>query len=180
MATNALQGAHDTLVLRGVVAILFGVAAVFWPGLTLGTLVYLFSAFILIDGLINTVTSITDSSNKRYWFLSLVLGLLQIGVGVYLLRHPAVTFATLILLIGFTLVGVGLINAIGSWFDEGLGSTEKMFHALIGLAALAVGIVILFQPESSGVAFVWLLGLYAIVAGALQLALAKDVSKLKS
>jgi uncharacterized membrane protein HdeD (DUF308 family) len=177
MATNALQGVHDTLVLRGVVAILFGVAAVFWPGLTLVTLLYLFSVFILIDGLLNTVSSITDSGKRRYWFLSLILGLLEIGVGVYLLRHPAVTFATFILLVGFTLVGVGLINAVGSWFDNNFGATEKTFHAIIGLAALAVGIVILFQPESSGVAFVWLLGLYAIVSGALQLALARDISK---
>lgn len=176
---SSVKAVHDVLVIRGVLAILFGIAAVFWPGLTLVTLVYLFSAFVLIDGLVNIVSSITASGKKRHWFLSLVLGLFEVGVGVYLLRHPTVSFATLILLISFSLIIMGLVGGVGALFADDETATSKTFQFIIGAAAVVVGIVMLFQPAASGVAFVWLLGLYALVAGALQIALAADVNKLK-
>ena len=89
------------LALRGIFAILFGIAAVFWPGITLVTLVYLFSAFILASGLVTLVTGLADASKEKNSILSLaltvILGIVEIGVGVYLLRHVTVAFATLIL-----------------------------------------------------------------------------------
>ena len=98
------------LTIRGVIAVLFGIAAIFWPGITLLTLIYLFSAFILVDGLVRIVASLVGVGHSRHWFLGLILGLIELGVGVYLIRHPGVSFATLILLIAFTLIIVGVAH----------------------------------------------------------------------
>src|SRR4051794_31938582 len=84
------------LTLRGILSVLFGIAAVFWPGITLLTLLYLFSAWVLVDGVIRIVTGIGSLGRHGLGFLTMLVGLFQLGVGVYLLRHPGVSFATLI------------------------------------------------------------------------------------
>ncbi len=171
----------SALALRGIVAILFGIAAVFWPGLTLVTLVYLFSAYVLASGLVTLVTGLADASQDKNSVLStvlpLVVGVVEIGVGVYLLRHIDVAFDTLILIIGFVLVLRGLIEVFGGLFESATSNLYRTASVLAGVIAVIAGVVLLFQPEEGGVAFVWILGLYALLAGPLLVALALDVSK---
>jgi len=165
------------LTLRGVAALLFGIAAVFWPGITLVTLVYLFSAFILVSGIMEVVHGIGAVKHRGTWFLTLLLGVLQIGVGVYLLRHPLVSFATLILLIGFTLIVRGVIEGVSAFTDDSSASMKTLM--VIGaIFSVLAGIVVLFQPAAGGVAFVWILGLYALISGPLLIAMSLDVKHL--
>lgn len=169
------------LVLRGVVAILFGIAAVFWPGLTLVTLLYLFAVFLLVSGLFNLVFGISRLGQEGVSIFTRitmpVLGILEIGVGVYLLRHPHVIFTTFILLIGFILIIRGVIEVVEGLFEEG-PSIYRTVMIIIGALAVLAGIVLLFQPAAAGVAFVWILGIYAIVIGALLLAAAVETHRL--
>lgn len=172
-----------SLVVQGVLAVLFGIAAVFWPGLTLVTLVYLFSSFILITGLVDLVfgiKSLGDSKKSVFSrFGGVLLGVLQLGVGVYLLRHPHVSFATFILLIGFTLIVRGLLEVVLGLFERGNSALFKMVMIVSGLISLGVGVVVLMQPAASGVAFVWILGLYALITGPMFIALGLDARKLE-
>lgn len=165
------------LTLRGALAIVFGIAAVFWPGITLLTLLYLFSAYILVSGIVDIVHGIGSIFRRASWFLVLILGLVELGVGVYLLRHPGVTFATFILLIGFMLIIRGVFEGIAA-FSDNLSSTNRVLMIIVSLVALLAGIVLLFQPEKAGVAFVWILGLYALVVGPVLIALSLDLKKL--
>lgn len=177
LTTKDLWGA---LLFRGIAAVLFGIAAVFWPGITLVTLVYLFSAYILASGLITLVSSLV--SGDETWttrLLAMVIAVIEIGVGVYLLRHPSVTFKTLILLIGFVLVIRGVIDIVSGLFTSGVGATQKLITVVTGGLAAVVGVIMLFQPAASGVAFVWILGLYALIAGPLLIAMSLDVKNAK-
>ena len=74
----------------GVVSILFGIVALFWPGLTVGLLVILFSVFILVWGVIGIIVSISSTSTDKFWWLELIFSILAIGLAVYLLRNPVV------------------------------------------------------------------------------------------
>lgn len=165
------------LVLRGIATVIFGIAAVFWPGITLVTVVYLFSAYVLISGIINIIVGIREIERLSWWFLTILLGIFELGVGVYLLRHPLVSFVTLILLIGFTLIARGVIEVVESFFESGVTVTGRTLSVIVGLAAILTGIVLLFQPASAGVAFVWILGIYALVVGSLHLAMAIDARR---
>jgi uncharacterized membrane protein HdeD (DUF308 family) len=178
---SELSNLTGGLVLRGVIAILFGIAAVFWPGITLLTLLYLFSVFLLIGGIFELVYGIGRLGNGETSVLTRILtpliGLLQMGVGVYLLRHPHVTFGVFILLIGFTLIVRGVFEVVEGLFEEG-PSIYRVVMIIIGLLAVLAGILILFQPKAAGVAFVWILGLYALISGALLLAGAVETHRL--
>ncbi len=175
--SNDLWGA---LAVRGLLAILFGVAAVFWPGLTLVTLIYLFSAFVLANGLITLVLSLTNLGNSDRSLVSQVLwtglGVAEVAVGVYLLRHMTVVFSTFLLIVGFILVARGLVELFNSFFEDTSGA-NKTASTIGGLASVIVGVVVLLQPAASGVAFVWILGLYALIVGPLLLAMSHDLKE---
>jgi len=174
---HELQALWWGLTFRGIAAVIFGIAAVFWPHLTMLTLIYIFSAWVLVDGVIRMVTGISRIGKNQLGFLTMVIGLLQLGVGVYLLRHPGVSFATLVLLIGFTLIVAGVAEVVSS-LSSGDSATARTLSVIIGVAAVLAGILMLFQPASSGVAFVWILGLYALITGPMMLAMSMDVRKL--
>lgn len=162
------------LLLEGIVAVFFGIVAVFWPGITLVTLVYLFSAFILVWGISEIIHAFLSIRARDTWWLTLLFGIAGLGVGIYLVRHPHVSFAALILIIGLMLIGRGLLDLVGSFLGR-RGDTHRVLSAIIGAAAVIAGIILLFQPASGGVAFVWILGLYALVYGALTVALAIEL-----
>jgi uncharacterized membrane protein HdeD (DUF308 family) len=166
------------LVLGGVATVIFGVAAVFWPGLTLVTLLYLFSTYALISGMANVMAGVSSANQMAWWFLPALLGAFELGVGVYLLRHTSVKFSTFILLIGFALIARGVVEAVTAYFSTGRGQAKvQALSYIIGVAGVVAGIIVLFAKSSSGVSFVWIIGLYAIVVGTLQIASVGELTK---
>lgn len=165
------------LTIQGIAAILFGVVAVVWPGMTLVTLVYILSAFIAISGVVNIVQAVMSIGKHRAWFLTMLLGFLQVGVGLYFVRHLNVTLATFILVAGLVFVARGVIEVVAAFAEDGVSSTGRTLTILAGLVSFLVGIVLLFQPVAGGLAFVWLFGLYALVSGPLLIAMSLDVKK---
>lgn len=161
------------LTVRGIAAILFGLVALFWPGLTLVTLVYVFSAFIIVSGLIGLVTSITGMRENKWWWLDMLLSAVELGIGVYLVRHITVTLATFLLLIGIVFVVRGVVEIVRAIIEPGDGG-RRVLTGIAGIFALLAGLIVLRQPVAGGVAFVWVLGLYALLTGPLLIAIAAD------
>ena len=157
--------------IESVLAIFFGITAIFWPGLTLLVLVYLFGAFVLALGNLQVFAGIMSYGRRGTWWVTLLLGILGIGVGVYLLRNPDVSLPTFILLVGLLLVARGLFDITRAILDRSL-PLNRILLAVIGVSAIVAGIFILLQPETGGVAFVWVLGVYALILGMLGMAIA--------
>src|SRR5690242_16633167 len=97
---HALAQAWWLVLLRGLVAILFGVLAFAWPGLTLLTLVLLYGAYALADGIISLIAAFTGRARPvPTWWLILV-GLFGIAAGVITFMWPGITALVLVLFIG--------------------------------------------------------------------------------
>lgn len=161
---------------QGIVTTLFGIAAVFWPGLTTETLIYLFAAFLLLDGVAALALGLAQLRNFMKGLLLILVGLLQLGVGAYLVRNPEVAFATFILILGFVLVLRGIFAFMHAFTTSGTAPFKTM-HAMLGVLGVVIGIVIITQPVAGGLAFVWVLGLYALIAGPVRIALSADLAK---
>jgi uncharacterized membrane protein HdeD (DUF308 family) len=173
MNADGLKVLWESMVLRGVAGILFGIAAVFWPALTLATLVYIFSIYILVNGVVDIVESILALRRKESWIWKLLLGFVELGVGVYLVRHPGVSFATLILIIGLTFIAKGVFEVVMAMLED-FSATERTLMIISGALGVIVGVIVLLQPVAGGVAFVWVLGLYALLTGPMWIALGID------
>ncbi|MHB1865329.1 MAG: HdeD family acid-resistance protein [Candidatus Saccharimonadales bacterium] len=158
------------LVLGGVGTVLFGLAVVFWPSLTLLGVLYLFSAYVLLTGIVYILAGLNVVGHSDTWFLPVVLGAFQLGVGVYLLQHTTVKFTTFIVLIGFTLIATGVFEAVNAYYTARLAAKAQAISYLAGLGGVVAGIVILFAKQAHGVGFAWILGIYAIVVGTIHIA----------
>ena len=175
-SSQAISMERTALVLQGIVAIVFGISAVFWPGLTTEILVYLFAAFLLIDGVIALIWGLMKLKNVMRTTLIILLALLELGVGLYLIRNPEVAFATVILILGFALIVRGVFSFVHA-FAGIESSTVKTMHAILGVLGVVIGIFILAQPVAGGLAFIWVLGLYALISGPVMIAMSSDLAK---
>lgn len=161
------------IVFEGVLAVLFGIAAMFWPGLTLSVLVLLFAVFVLAWGIVDLIRSLVTIGKAKFWWLELLFSVLLIGVGVYLLRHLDLTLAAFILFAGFTFIFRGIVDVMKGLFGGGeTVGDARVFFLISGALGLVAGAVTLMQPVAAGVALVWIIGLYAILQGSFVIALA--------
>ena len=152
------------LLLRGVLAILFGVAAYAWPGMTLATLVTFFGAFAFVDGIFNVFHAFSGRKEDERWWVLLLEGLLGIAFGVITFQAPEITATVLILYIAFWAMATGVLRIIlavrlrkeieGEWW-----------MALAGLAGIVFGVLMVARPGAGALALLWLVATWAIVSG---------------
>ncbi len=154
----------------GVVSILFGILALFWPGLTVALLIILFSIFILVWGVIGIIVSISSTSTDKFWWLELIFSILAIGLAVYLLRNPVVAAMIWIFSIGLTFLVRGVVDILEGLFDGNRTGGDRVLAFILGALGIVAGIITLLYPVSAGLAVVWIIGLYALLYGSLLIA----------
>jgi uncharacterized membrane protein HdeD (DUF308 family) len=159
------------LLLRGIIFIIFGLIAISWPAMTLVVLDFIFAFLILFSGISNLISGITSIGHEhKYWFLTIIAGIFEIGVSAYAFNNPGIGIAALILLIGFTFIIRGVFE-IFSAFDDIYSTSQRTLLAIGGALGVIAGIVVLRYPVTGGLAFIWVLGLYTIVVGSIYIAL---------
>jgi uncharacterized membrane protein HdeD (DUF308 family) len=157
------------LLLRGIIAIVFGIMAFAWPGITLISLAMLYGAFALIDG----VLSIMFGIGSRAWALVL-FGLLGIAAGIFTLFLPWTTAVALLYMIGGWAVVRGVFEIVTA-IQLRHEITNEWSLGFAGLMSVVVGLMFLVRPGAGALALTWLIGAYAIVAGVLLITLALRV-----
>jgi uncharacterized membrane protein HdeD (DUF308 family) len=156
------------LALRGLVAILFGLLTFFLPGITLVTLVLLFGAYALVDGVFNVIAFFRDVAH--HWAL-LIEGVVGIIAGVLTFSWPAITALALLFLIAFWAILTGIFEIVAGIRLRKTITGEWLLLAM-GVLSLLFGLLILFAPGAGALAIVLWIGAYALVFGIFLLALA--------
>ena len=159
------------LLLRGIVAIAFGLLAWAQPGITLAALVLLFGAYSMADGVLCLWTAIAGPKEHEYWWLLLLEGLLGIGVGFLTLFAPGMTALALLFYIAIWAIGTGVLEIVVA-IRVRKEIKDEWWLLLSGLASVVFGVLLAAAPGAGALAVLWLIGLYAIVFGALLLMLA--------
>lgn len=160
------------MALRGTLAILFGIVALLWPGITLLVLALLFGAWALLDGislLANAFRQGRAHTRWQDWIPSLLAGLLGIAAAVITVFMPGITVLVLTIVAAIFLIGIGVAEIMIAVRLRRLIRGE-IFLALAGLVGIIAGIMILIWPLSGALALTLLLGAYALVSGILLLA----------
>jgi uncharacterized membrane protein HdeD (DUF308 family) len=159
------------LAIRGAAGVLFGVAALVWPGLTLAVLVALFGAYALVDGVFAAVAAIRYRRQYGRWWALLLEGVLGIVAGLVAVLLPGLTAAVLVYLIAGWAVATGVFEIVAAVRLRQEIEGEWLL-ALSGVASVLLGVLLIVRPGPGALALVWLIGSYAIVFGALLLVLA--------
>lgn len=182
MAKNELSVVEKQLwglgIAQGVLAILFGVVALFWPGLTVALLIALFGVFVLVWGIAGVIIGLASLESNKFWWLELLFSVLAVGLAVYVLRNPVEAAAIFVFFIGITFLVRGLVDLLEGLFDSARQGDSRTFSILAGVLSVLAGVVTLLYPVSAGVAVVWVVGLYAVLYGSLIVAFAFRAQRL--
>lgn len=162
--------------IRGTAAIAFGLAALFWPGLTLLGLVALFAAYALLGGAISVTAAVRHRRTHDDWWMPLLLGAVAIGAGVIALIHPGLSVIVLALLIGANALVGGVLDIVMAIRLRKTLNDEWLL-ALTGLLAILFGILVFLFPEAGALAIVWMISIHALLSGILLLSLAVRLRK---
>lgn len=160
----AVLPTKSAVILRAVVNILLGLVLLTWPGLTLLVLIYAFALNILIIGIVTLFEPAFDKGSRNA-LLSILLGLLGIVAGIFLLARPILTGELVALLVAIWALIFGIVDIY-----VGLASSKEKVSGgwvmvLVGILSVVFGIYMLFNPLVGALALVWVIAVYAILAG---------------
>jgi uncharacterized membrane protein HdeD (DUF308 family) len=155
-------------VIRGIAAIVFGIIAFVYPGLTIATLVLFFGAWILIDGIFRIVGAIGHRASDPDWGWQLVIGLLGIVVGLLTFHAPQITALALIIYIAAWALMIGA-SEIALAIKMRREIKGEWFLILMGLASIVFAVLLLWNPIAGAAAVIWLIAWYAVVLGILAI-----------
>src|SRR4029077_3574689 len=162
------------LLLRGLIAIAFGVVSWVQPGISLASLVLLFGAYSLADGVLNAWTALEGRREHEHWWVLFLEGLLGIGVGVLTFLAPALTALALLFYIAIWAIATGVLEIVAAIRLRKEIENEWML-VVAGLASVVFGVLLMAQPAAGALALLWLIASYAIFFGVLLLILAFKV-----
>ena len=183
MTTNASTGPGQPVVpvlsrnwwalaLRGLAALIFGLLAFVWPGITLWALILLFGAYMLVDGVFAIVAAVRVAGDSARWWLLLVEGILGVLAGIVAFVWPGLTALALLYFVAAWAIVTGIFEIVGA---IRLRREIEGEWALILGGALSVlfGVLLLVVGPGVGLlSLVWLIGVYAVAFGVLLLILA--------
>jgi uncharacterized membrane protein HdeD (DUF308 family) len=172
--SEALSRSWWLLLLRGIVAILFGILTFVQPGISLAALVLLFGAFSLADGVLGVWTAYSSRKEREHWWLLLLGGLVGVGVGLLTLFAPGVTALALLFYIAIWAVATGVLQIVAAIRLRKEIEGEWTL-VLAGLASVAFGVLLMARPGAGALAVLWLIAGYAIVFGLIMVLLSFKV-----
>jgi uncharacterized membrane protein HdeD (DUF308 family) len=164
MQDHPLKGSWWLIILRGICALLFGVLAFVWPGLTLVALVTLFGAFAIANGIFSLVTSIQLARGTSGRGSLAFHGVLSILAGVITFFYPGLTAVSLVFVIAAWAIITGIAEIV---FAVKLRKVlpHEWLMILSGVLSVAFGLLIVAQPGVGALSIIWIIGAYAIVYG---------------
>jgi len=161
---NSFAANWRAVALRGLVALLFGLVVLFWPGLVLAVLALLFGIYAAIDGAITFVPALRSSEQGTRRWLPLTEGAVGIIAGLVAFLLSGMTGNGLVyVIVGWALAtgALKILTAIllraeveNGWLLAGSGALSVLFGVL--LVALAGSDVPFLIP---------LIGAFAVVVG---------------
>jgi uncharacterized membrane protein HdeD (DUF308 family) len=160
-----------TVALRGVLAIVVGLIAFFFPGVTLAFVIALFGAFALFEGVFLILSGIRNRRENARWWMLLIQGVISIGAGIFAFAAPLATAVALLYLMAAWAIASGLVEIIVAIRLRKEIEGEWML-VLDGLLTIGFGVALMAVPAAGLLVWMWMIGGFKLASGLLLLLLA--------
>ena len=150
--------------LRGILAIVFGIVALVFPGATLVSLAVMFGAYAFVSGVFTIVAAFGHRRREASWYV--LDGTIGIAVGLATFLFPGMAAQALVLLIGLWAILTGIFEVIAG-FE--LPIKRDWLLVIAGIASIVFGVLVFVYPATGALAITWLIGIYALVFGVTML-----------
>jgi uncharacterized membrane protein HdeD (DUF308 family) len=155
----------------GIITLLAGLLTLAWPGRTIVVVAVLFGVQLVVAGIFRFVAALaSDDESGATRVLLALLGVLSFIVGLWALRHLALTIATMALLLGIFWIVNGAVEAFTALSHRGMQG--RGWTILMGLLSVVAGVVVLVYPGISLLTLAVVLGFWLLVYGIMEIVLA--------
>jgi len=165
---EALKNKWFLLMANAAIAIIAGIVFLFVPEQTLATIGFAAGIIILLSGLFLVFGAFSYAKQGKNMFFWLVEGLINLSLGVILIVNPSWLLEFLLILIGLWALILGLFQLY-----TGFVNSKQIKNATLlkinGLAALVIGLVLLFKPDMVASFIIQLLGVISILIGGVMM-----------
>ena len=167
--SDQFKSTSTQLIVLGVLAIIVGIIALAWPGVTILALVIIFAVYAFVDAGWQAVRAFS-SDGAGPVIGRLLMGLIDIAAGVVALVWPGPTALVLVLIVGIWAF-VGGFFEIFAGFQSGETAGARAMFILGGLISIAFGVLLFARPGVGAVTLALLFGLFSLVYGFSQITL---------
>jgi uncharacterized membrane protein HdeD (DUF308 family) len=156
------------LALRGVLAIIFGLVALFAPGIALLAFITVFAAYTIIDGIVAVVVAIRERGHLSRWGWILAEGILSLIAGILAFAYPGITALVLLFIVAAWAIVTGIMEIVAAITLRDY-LTQEWALIVAGALSIVFGIVLFLFPGTGLLSILWLVGIYSICFGVLFL-----------
>lgn len=174
---NMMTSQWWVLLLRGILAVLFGIIAISYAKFTVLAIFIWFVFYALADGISHVYMSYMHKDDNNKWWVGLLGGVFSIFVGIAAFTWPQLTAFLLLLFIGAKAVFQGIIMVVTAIQLRKEVKGEWLF-ILGGAIAIIFGLWMFLNPVTGGLALLWIVGIYAMVVGLILIIQAFRMRKL--
>jgi uncharacterized membrane protein HdeD (DUF308 family) len=163
---EALKAHWWALLIRGIIAVLFGVACFLLTGAAIFALAIWIGIFFILDGIFMIVGAVrsASASHTSHWWWQLLGGIVGIIAGVLTFMWPGITALTLAIFVGAWAIVTGAFE-LATAIRLRSALPNEWLWIINGILSVILGLLIFVFPGAGLVGLVWLLGFYAILAG---------------
>jgi uncharacterized membrane protein HdeD (DUF308 family) len=165
---SAIRGVWWLVLIRGILAILFGLFALFAPGTALLALVFVFGAYAIIDGITAIIAGIRHRAEESHWIWHVVQGVVSLIAGIVAFTWPGVTVLAILFVIAFWSIVNGVAQIVESFTMRKMGASTWGWMLAGGIVSVIFGIVLVTQPGAGLITLLWLVGIFSIVFGVIM------------
>lgn len=151
------------IALRGVLGIVFGLIALFWPGATMLSLVLVFSAYMLVDGVVGIIAAVRAARQGERWGLLVLEGIVDILTGIIAFALPGLTVLVFVLLVAAWALISGALLLVAAF--RLVGDHGRGWLVVGGIASIVYGALLVIAPLIGALVLTWWIGAYALVFG---------------
>ena len=180
MDTNvkAAKAVWWLVLMRGILGVIFGVIfgviALVSPDIALLTLVWLFGFYAILDGIAAIVIGIR-TRGEPHWVWTIVQGVVSVLAGAIALIWPGVTALTLLFVVAFWAIVLGIGEIGGAFASRNSASNAWGWTLAAGILNVIFGVLLLIWPASGILTLIWLVGIFTLAGGIALIVLALRV-----
>jgi uncharacterized membrane protein HdeD (DUF308 family) len=171
------------ILVRGIIALIFGIVVLAWPGAALIFFAILFGAFVFVDGIFTLVVAIKYKAGggRRVWmYISAIAGII---VGLIIFFLPVYAIPLLILILVYLIAAWALVTGVMELvyaFQANQDTAIRWMFAIIGILSIILGILMLLKPLIGALVIAMVVGAYAVLAGILLIILSVRLRSIKA
>ena len=166
-------------IIRGVLAIIFGLIALFAPNATAIVLAIVIGAYAIVNGVFDIIEAIRHRGSSSM-VLRIVLGVVSILFGMLVLVWPGISLAILVIMVGIWAIIIGILQIVSSVRHRAIPNSGWVWGIIGGALSILFGILVLIWPGTGLVTIIWIIGIWAIVWGVTLIVLGVKLRKAAS